>query len=61
MADLKSGNDNSPPSTLKNSVNTKTATVKDADGDAVHDDREQNIVDEIESLCMNCHKNVRLL
>lgn len=29
-------------------------------GDAAKEDDDQRVVDEIESLCMNCHENVRL-
>jgi hypothetical protein len=38
-----------------------TASLDTATKDEVEDENEPKIVDEIESLCMNCHENVRLL
>jgi zinc finger protein len=43
---------------------TENLTVKDepTDGAApkLNDEEDQRVVDEIESLCMNCHENVQL-
>ncbi len=33
-------------------------TAPAADGDQAQDDDDQRVVEEIESLCMNCHDNV---
>lgn len=35
------------------------ATTNGVNGDAEQDDDEPKVVEEIESLCMNCHENVR--
>lgn len=41
--------------------NQQTAVANGAATAEVAGDDEQKVVDEIESLCMNCHKNVRVL
>lgn len=47
-----------PPSIAKDLFEDMGRKVADAQGEGI-DDGESKVVDEIETLCMNCHENVR--